>query len=434
MIPDRPESCRPVPHGAGRSTNRATGRWPRVRHRSREPHPTRRDDPEAGFGLIELLAALTILSIAILVIIGSINRTSRSVLVSKSRLDAAAAANTWLEQARSVPFDDLGTIDVPTNTTNSADPDSWVTTGSNPWFSTTLNGSSYEELLPAAPSGIPHKPFVALNSPVTVYQYVTWAQQTGLPSNSVKRITIVIRQNTPRAGSNPWETLTALISKPTTSPVTTTALTSGDTGPTTTPPAATCTGDTTPPTGTASVIAVRGRQATVAQAFTDTCPELYWAVSIDNGTTWGDLQRTASSPTQTVTLPAGDGPTNLVVKAVDGAGATTLLPAVTVTVDTTGPGAPSGLTGTITCPTGQRTTTLTWSAASGDVDGYRIYRQMNGATTWTAVGTTGAAVLTYADTTGRTNPNVRYQAVAFDAAGNESAGSATFTLNAKACN
>jgi fibronectin type 3 domain-containing protein len=104
---------------------------------------------------------------------------------------------------------------------------------------------------------------------------------------------------------------------------------------------------------------------------------------------------------------------------------------VDVQTDTTAPSAPDGLTAT----GGDKQVSLTWNAASDDtgVTGYRVYRQnADGSWPTTATATTAAATRSFTDT-GRTNGTAyTYRVTAIDAAGNESAPSATASATPQA--
>ncbi|HEX4717383.1 MAG TPA: fibronectin type III domain-containing protein, partial [Thermoleophilaceae bacterium] len=99
--------------------------------------------------------------------------------------------------------------------------------------------------------------------------------------------------------------------------------------------------------------------------------------------------------------------------------------------DTTAPSAPGGLTAT----GGNGTVALAWNASTDNVGvtGYRVYRQnADGSWPTTATATTAAATRSFTDT-GRTNGTTyTYRVTAIDAAGNESAPSATASATPQA--
>jgi hypothetical protein len=79
-----------------------------------------------------------------------------------------------------------------------------------------------------------------------------------------------------------------------------------------------------------------------------------------------------------------------------------------------GPTAPSDLT--VTGASSDRID-LGWTDNSSDEDGFKIWRSPNGATGWTQVGTVGADVTTFSDTTVVAGSTYYYRVNAYNAAG-----------------
>lgn len=74
-----------------------------------------RANSEDGFGLIELLAAMTVLSIALLALLAGYGTAFVSIRSSSLKVTAAALANQQLELYRSLPYDSIG-LDTATTT------------------------------------------------------------------------------------------------------------------------------------------------------------------------------------------------------------------------------------------------------------------------------------------------------------------------------
>jgi hypothetical protein len=328
----------------------------------------------------------------------------------------------------------------PAHSEDPDDPDTFVNDSGQFDYS---GGGDYEDLIVDDAGGqVLHleDPVGVGTTTMSVYQYVTWADQ----ANSIKRVTVVIVYKpaalpgaskvvrvssyfTPGTvtidGSAPGATEGS--SSPTPSPV-----------PTSTTP---CTSDSQAPSGDFGIVSITGsdtgytgsQTVSISMSFSDSCTPITVQLSND-GTNYGSqITYDASNPTVAWTLLSGQGTRSVWAKVYDGLGNVTTIGPRSVVLDTLSPTVPGTLSATITCNGSDRTVHLTWGASTDTYfNGYRIYQSINSAA-WTALGTSSTSV--FNDSNKKALDSVRYYVVGYDHAGNESNATNTKAISKNQC-
>jgi hypothetical protein len=221
-------------------------------------------------------------------------------------------------------------------------------------------------------------------------------------------------------------------------------------------PAPGCSGGGNPPNGSLTLISGNGAtagftnstsvQATLAVG-DDNCLDVMAKLS-NNGTTWTDIVLMCTkqcaevppragmgvlSPTTVAwTIPGGNGSKTIYLKFTDGNGGDSAVYTKTITLDQTDPTMP-GSFGLASCTKhgNDRTFTFTWTASSDtNFLGHRLYRSIDSGG-YTAIGTVAGNSIS--DTVNQNLEQVRYYAVGYDSAGNESNDTEILTFGRKVC-
>jgi type II secretory pathway pseudopilin PulG len=137
----------------------------------------------------------------------------------------------------------------------------------------------------------------------------------------------------------------------------------------------------------------------------------------NDGVSWTAKQAYTTSTSWT--LVAGDGTKRVYALFYNASGLVGRRACGAITLDTTAPGAPTGLTATAVTVGTNSNVTLTWTAPAGvtDLGGYRVWRRLITSTTWTQVTCSSGTSTTCADTHKRTD-SYEYYVEAYDLAGN----------------
>jgi type II secretory pathway pseudopilin PulG len=177
-------------------------------------------DDEAGFSLVEAMAAITILAIGIFAVAQALTFGLGSTGLSRQRLAARAALDQQMEQARALNYDNLVLSDPDPGLSHSSDPlnpDYWVNQTAqtfDPDGSGPLSAESLVRVAGASPA-LQHyqSPFFVGSTTYSVYRYVTWVDSptdgTGVSDNAdgngdgvsdanghdQKRVTVVVTYN-----------------------------------------------------------------------------------------------------------------------------------------------------------------------------------------------------------------------------------------------
>ena len=144
---------------------------------------------DAGFGLVELLIAMTMLSIGILALFAMFEAGVRQIARASTVTTAGALADREMESFVAIRYDSIGL------------PDSLVTSAATPYSSDTAYQSSASNRVDLAACGaspcttkVPVQTLTGADGRTyRVDTYVTWHAVTG--GRNTKRVTIVVRDS-----------------------------------------------------------------------------------------------------------------------------------------------------------------------------------------------------------------------------------------------
>lgn len=413
-----------------------------TRNRTRDHRPRRfkRGRSQVGMTLVELMVAISIIAIIMSGLALSIGVDYKAVALARARQVAESVANKRIEELRDVDYSSLALSSQPTHSTDSANPDYYVSTdGTN--YDVTGSGQN-ETLIVASTGGVQH-----LESPVTVgttvvdvYQYVTWVDDPSVAgTQNLKRLSVVVQYHTiPILGGSKMFRESQIFSPGTVSlgasatTTTSTSTTSTTSSTTTTTTPTTCGSFSVAGSSGASGGYTASTTVTITMSLTG-CGSAIANFSNDGGTTWGaDVTYSSSSPTVAWTLTSGDGSKTISGRARNGSGGTpwSLTPQF-LTLDTIAPTTPGSFSRTVSCSGSTRNVTLSWTASTdAHLVGYHVYLSTDGVN-WSLLGST--ANVNYADSNSKTLTSVRYYVTAYDSAGNNSSATSIITLSKNQC-
>jgi prepilin-type N-terminal cleavage/methylation domain-containing protein len=395
---------------------------------------------EEGFTLVELSAAMVVLTIGFFALAGALGLGFKQIALGRQRQTATEIGNARIEHLRNVPYDSVALSSQPVHSDDEDDPDQFVNeTGQ---FDYSGNGD-YEDLIVDDVGG----QVLHLEDPVgvgqtimSVYQYVTWADQ----ANDIKRVTVVIVY---KPAALPGAAKVVRVSSfftPGTVTVDGSApeASQGSSSPTPSPiptDSSGCSGLGEPPSGDFSIVSITGSDTgytgsetvSLSMAFTDSC-DLITVQFSNDGTNYGSqITYDASNPTVAWTLVTGQGTRSVWAKVYDGLGNMATVGPRSVVLDTLPPTVPGTLSATISCSGSDRSVHLTWgSSTDTNFNGYRIYQSINSAP-WTPLGTSSTSV--FNDSHKKGLDSVRYYVVGYDHAGNESNATNTKSISKNQC-
>lgn len=400
---------------------------------------------EQGFSLVELMAALSIMTFGFLALAGAASTGARLLAESKQRQSASEIASRQLEHLRNIPFNALAHTAALTHSSVPDNPDYFVSANG---LAYDYSGDGDEEPLVIAGSGqVAHTEALTVGSTaLTAYRFVTWVDDPDVSgTQDYKRLVVVVAYNTPVNTGRPTQVRASALVTPGDVTVGGSSVAAGEgqtSSPTPSPsPSATgsCSGDETAPTGTFTVLSGTGAATgytasvtvTISLAPSDPCTPIQIRLSNDNVTYSSPFTYQSSSPTATWRLTDGDGSKSIWARFSDARGNTRTVGPRTVVLDSTSPTQPGTLTRTASCSGTQRTVVLSWSVASdANLLGYRVYRSIDGGE-WTPVAT--ASGTTEDDTHAKGYDSVRFRVVAYDRAGNEGPNSNEISLSKNQC-
>lgn len=411
---------------------------------------------EAGVGLIETMAGLTVLAIGFMALAGALGLGFKQVTLGRQRQTAAEIGNARIEHLRNVAYaqvavrqpPDAGEPEIAHNTSTDH-PDYYVANGPPKTFD--YDGSDaggYETLVIDANGGVDHieDPVQVGETTMEIYQYVTWVDDPNIAgAQNYKRVTAIVKYKSPAIGG---VTKIVRVSSLFTPGTVTTDGTASSPNPGSSPssspapspsPSGSCSGDTAAPTGSFSIQAGAGAEAgftasasvTISMSFSDGCAPIRARFSNDNVTYGSFVTYDASNPTVSWTLTSGDGSKSVWARVRDGVDNEVTKGPETITLDATKPTVPANLGRTVSCSGNDRTVTLTWNASTdANFRGHRVYRSIDSGA-WTALGTTSGT--SYTDTHLKTYDSVRFKVRGYDKAGNESDDSTIISLAKNQC-
>lgn len=402
-----------------------------------------RQASEGGFSLFEVVMAVTILGLLAGGLATSTNAGLKLVGTAKSRQTATQVAARWMEEARSTPYDALG---LPTGTTFESGADSPDSAVGGAGTTYTSAAGTETLVFVSAISGVPHHEHEELNAvDYSVFRYVTWVNQSG-NSQAFKRVTVVAQWPGKNSLGQPnRQTMSTLIgphglgwgatttSTSSASPTTTTTA-----APTTTTTAGTeCTNPDTNPSVTMTILAGTGSNqgytssstVTISMSTSSPCRAAEMQFSNDNSS-WTAYEAFATSKVWALT--PGNGTRTVYGRFKASNNKTTSLNA-SVKVDGTAPTTPGSFT--LTKLNGPKRAKLTWTASTDNdtLVGYYVFRKIDNAATFQNLtpGVTAPCSTSpcqYIDSDVQNNKSYSYYVVAYDAAGNQSAPTATLQV------
>jgi Tfp pilus assembly protein PilV len=434
---------------------------------------------EEGQSFVELGVAMTVLSIAVLGVIGTMGLGMTLTGGSRQRSSASAVATERIERARNlscsgsgatVCYSHVATYEQPTYNADTSNPDNNVSNASTPGVPAVCNaapwcyktGTSTWEPLVVDPvnGGLKHidDPITVGTTQFSVYQYVTSVTDPVAGANAYKRVTVVVTWKYPVSTGTPHTLAqstfvsngTIALPGVTPTPVASATPTpSPSPSPTPTPTPGACPGDTAGPApGSISALSGAGAQSgftnstsvSVQLQATDPCAPLTgWLSNTNNDfpSGWTDVATltTGFPATVTWTIPscaAASCPNTIYAQFKDGAGNLSTVYSATIMLDTVAPSpAPGSFSGSASKSSGSNCNfTLSWTSSSdANLVGYRVYKQINGGT-FSALNTTTA--LSYIDTASKTQAYA-YKVRAYDKAGNESGDSIVKSFAKNSC-
>jgi hypothetical protein len=394
-----------------------------------------------------LIVAVSLLAIVAGGFVASLGLGFRTIALARQRQTASSIAEAKLEHLRSIPYALLALPSAPSN--DPTTPDSGIN-GTD--FDIDGRGTM-EPLIVDPAGGVLHFEEVQVGTTaLEVYQYVTWVDDSGIAgSDNYRRVTVIVVYKTPTvSGISKVVRASAIFSEGTVSVggTSTTAATTTTVAPTTTTVASTtttaapgaCPSDHAAPTGSATINGTSGSEAgftagqnvTLNLTLSDPCTPIQARVGNVAGSLGAWTTYDSTNPLFSWALTAGDGTRQVTVEATDKVGNSATIATLSIIVDTTKPTVPGTLTRTVSCSGANRTAALSWGIATDmNFRGYRIYRSTNGVT-WSVF--TQVSQTTVSDTTLKKSlDSVRYYAVAYDKAGNESNATNTISLSKNQC-
>ncbi|MFN2613378.1 MAG: hypothetical protein ABR552_00990 [Actinomycetota bacterium] len=407
----------------------------------------RRRDGEAGFTMVEIIAAIGILSIGFIALTGAFAASTRVLVQSKQRQAATEQANGALEHIRNIPYDQVALQSAPGHSSDPKNPDFYVNVAGT-GYDHAHNGA-YEDIATGGAVAHIDGPTVVGSTSLTSYDYVTWVDDPvgGSTAHDYKRLTVVeVFSSSANPGRKSTLQVSAFLTKDSVSVGGTSTTPQQGSTPTASPsatpsptPTGPCPGDSTPPTGTLTILSGTGAatgytNSTTAQVKvgpSDPCTPIQAQLSNDNVTygTW--FTYGPSAQVVSWILTTGDGTKRVWAHYQDGQGNIATIGPQSIVLDTLKPTVPGTLGRTVSCAGSDRTVSLSWGSSSDtNFLGYRVYKQVNGGG-WTLLATT--AQLSAQNTDQKSYDSVQYEVTAYDKAGNEGNPTNVVTLSKNQC-
>lgn len=402
----------------------------------------RRTDDDAGFTTVELMAAMSILTVGFFALAGALGIGLRQVTLGRQRQTATEIGNGRIEHLRNVPYDSVALSTQPLHDEDPDSPDHFISADSTQYD--VSGDGDFEDLIVDDVGGqVLHleDPVQVGTTTMEIWQYATWFDQ----ANNVKRLTVLVVYKPQVLGTSRMVrastfftpgTVTIEGSDPGATQGTSSPSPSPEPSPT---PTGSCSGDTQAPTGSFTIASLSGQtdytastSVTLTMSLSDACPPIQARFSNDDGATWGDwVTYDGSNASLTWGLIPGDGGKDVDGEVRDASGQARLLFTPDIILDTTPPTVPGSLARSVSCAGSDRTVTLTWGASTdAHFNGYRVYVSTNSGA-WTLL--TSTSLNTVQHTHKKSLDSVRYYTVGYDQAGNESNATNLVSLSKNQC-
>lgn len=175
---------------------------------------------EDGFTLVELLAAVLILTVGLLGLIGAFDSARKLNLLSERRTSMAHRAQLEIERLQAEPYEKLAMTSAPTHSSTITNPDFYVKEGTTK-YQYGEKAAEEEQLVVSSGGAISPSPKERKCSNVVgacewsdgevsgnVYDFVTWYSEpsklcTKYEKPCPKRITVVVTANVPSGNHEP---------------------------------------------------------------------------------------------------------------------------------------------------------------------------------------------------------------------------------------
>jgi Tfp pilus assembly protein PilV len=195
-------------------------------------HPPRHLDAEGGFTLIEVIAAMFVLIIGVLGMIGAFDSAHKLNLLSERRTSMAHRAQLEIERLHATSYTELAMASAPTHSATVTNPDYYVKEGEPPEYQYGKSSSEAEKLvvtakglISSAPTGRECSKYVGAcewqdgNVSGNVYDFVTWYNEPSKLCKEEKlcpkRITVVVTAIVPTGNHEPASVrVSTLIAEP----------------------------------------------------------------------------------------------------------------------------------------------------------------------------------------------------------------------------
>lgn len=400
---------------------------------------------EAGFSIVEMMMALSMISIGFLALAGTASTGARMLAEARQRQAATEIAGREIEHLRNIPYDEVAFTTGLTRSSDPDDPDFWLSDDGLSYDH--QQDGTFEPLVIDANGVIEHTEDIAVGPTLlTVHRYVTWVDDPAITgTEDYKRLTIVAFYRAPVNTGRAREVRASALFTPGTVFVPgeqASGATGGGGSPTPSPsptPTGACSGDTTAPTGTFSILSGTGAAqgftssttVTISMSPTDACAPITVELSNDNVAFGTPVTYDVTNPTATWVIPGGDGSKSVWARFTDGVGNSRVVGPQAIVLDQTLPTAPTSLSKSLSCSGQDRTAALSWGASSdANLLGYRLYRSIDSGAFEVAKTT---SMLTASDTHKKNLDSVRFYVVAYDKAGNEGIPSDEISLAKNQC-
>jgi Tfp pilus assembly protein PilV len=168
-----------------------------------------------GFTVIELLAAILVLTVGLLGLVGGFNTARKLTLLSERRTSMSHRAQLELERLQAIPYKELGMSSAPSHSSVTTNPDYRVKEGTPAKYQYGTSATEEETIVESSSDSVSSSPSGRKCSKEigscewedglvsgSVYDFVTWYGESSTPCTKheepcPKRITVVVTAKVP---------------------------------------------------------------------------------------------------------------------------------------------------------------------------------------------------------------------------------------------